>query len=50
MNSDIDWQIPSDCDYQDILYHQAEGIAKITKFQCHSFPLRAWRPGGSRVV
>jgi naphthoate synthase len=30
MNSDINWQIPPDSDYQDILYHQAEGIAKIT--------------------
>ena len=30
MNSDIHWQTPPDCDYQDILYHQAEGIAKIT--------------------
>jgi naphthoate synthase len=30
MNSDIQWQTPPDCDYQDILYHQAEGIAKIT--------------------
>jgi naphthoate synthase len=30
MYSDIHWQVPPDCDYQDILYHQAEGIAKIT--------------------
>jgi len=30
MNSDIHWQTPPDCDYRDILYHQAEGIAKIT--------------------
>ncbi|MDJ0805373.1 MAG: 1,4-dihydroxy-2-naphthoyl-CoA synthase [Gammaproteobacteria bacterium] len=30
MSNDIIWQIPSDSDYQDILYHQAEGIAKIT--------------------
>jgi naphthoate synthase len=30
MNTDINWQTPPDCDYQDILYHQAEGIAKLT--------------------
>ncbi len=30
MNNDINWQTPPDSDYQDILYHQAEGIAKIT--------------------
>jgi naphthoate synthase len=30
MNSDIHWQVPPDCPFQDILYHQAEGIAKIT--------------------
>lgn len=30
MAKDIIWRIPADCDYQDILYHQAEGIAKIT--------------------
>lgn len=30
MAKDIIWRIPADSDYQDILYHQAEGIAKIT--------------------
>jgi len=30
MDNDILWQNPADSDYQDILYHQAEGIAKIT--------------------
>ncbi|MEN8178213.1 MAG: 1,4-dihydroxy-2-naphthoyl-CoA synthase [Pseudomonadota bacterium] len=30
MSDDIIWQIPPHSDYQDILYHQAEGIAKIT--------------------
>jgi naphthoate synthase len=30
MSSDIQWQVPPDSDYRDILYHQAEGIAKIT--------------------
>ncbi len=30
MNKDIEWQIPRGLDFQDILYHQAEGIAKIT--------------------
>ncbi len=30
MNEDIEWQIPAGLEFQDILYHQAEGIAKIT--------------------
>ncbi len=30
MNKDIEWQIPAGLEFQDILYHQAEGIAKIT--------------------
>jgi naphthoate synthase len=30
MSSDIQWQTPPDVDYSDILYQQAEGIAKIT--------------------
>jgi len=30
MSSDIQWQTPDDLAYEDILYHQAEGIAKIT--------------------
>jgi naphthoate synthase len=30
MTSDIQWQQPDDSNYQDILYHEAEGIAKIT--------------------
>jgi len=30
MTSAIQWQAPADADYRDILYHQAEGIAKIT--------------------
>lgn len=30
MGKDINWQTPANCNYQDILYHQAEGIAKIT--------------------
>jgi naphthoate synthase len=30
MSNPINWQTPTDCSYQDILYHQAEGIAKIT--------------------
>jgi naphthoate synthase len=30
MSSDIQWQAPVDADYSDILYQQAEGIAKIT--------------------
>ncbi len=30
MSNDIIWQTVPDSDYQDILYHQAEGIAKIT--------------------
>ncbi|MEY6432178.1 1,4-dihydroxy-2-naphthoyl-CoA synthase [Thioalkalicoccus limnaeus] len=29
-NRAIDWQTPANCDYQDILYQEAEGIAKIT--------------------
>jgi naphthoate synthase len=30
MNKDIEWQTPAGLEFQDILYHQAEGIAKIT--------------------
>jgi naphthoate synthase len=30
MHSDIDWQVPEGPDYEDILYHRAEGIARIT--------------------
>ena len=30
MNKDIEWQVPANLEFQDILYHQAEGIAKIT--------------------
>jgi naphthoate synthase len=30
MSRDIQWQTPADADYSDVLYHQAEGIAKIT--------------------
>ena len=30
MSKQISWQTPPDSDYQDILYQQAEGIAKIT--------------------
>ena len=30
MNQPIHWQSPADIDYRDILYQQAEGIAKIT--------------------
>ena len=30
MNKDIKWQVPAGLEFQDILYHQAEGIAKIT--------------------
>jgi naphthoate synthase len=30
MRSDIQWQAPADAEYTDILYQQAEGIAKIT--------------------
>ncbi len=30
MTSDIQWQQPDDSNYQDIRYHEAEGIAKIT--------------------
>ena len=30
MQSDIQWQAPADAEFSDILYHQAEGIAKIT--------------------
>jgi len=30
MSSNIDWQVPTDTTYEDILYHHAEGIAKIT--------------------
>jgi naphthoate synthase len=30
MTNDIRWQKPEGTDYRDILYHQAEGIAKIT--------------------
>ena len=30
MSSDIQWQTPAGADYSDILYQQAEGIAKIT--------------------
>ncbi len=30
MSNPIQWQTPDDIDFKDILYHQAEGIAKIT--------------------
>ncbi len=30
MNSDIQWQVPEGVEFEDILYHQAEGIARIT--------------------
>ncbi len=30
MSNNIDWQIPTDAAFEDILYHHAEGIAKIT--------------------
>ena len=30
MNSDIQWQVPEGIEFEDILYHQAEGIARIT--------------------
>ncbi len=30
MKKDIEWQVPAGLEFQDILYHQAEGIAKIT--------------------
>ncbi len=30
MNKDIEWQTPAGLEFQDILYHQAEGVAKIT--------------------
>lgn len=30
MSSNIEWQIPADTAFEDILYHHAEGIAKIT--------------------
>jgi naphthoate synthase len=30
MNRDIEWEIPADTHFEDILYHQAEGIARIT--------------------
>ena len=30
MGSSIEWQVPEGTDYSDILYHEAEGIAKIT--------------------
>lgn len=30
MSQPIQWEIPAGINYQDILYHQAEGIAKIT--------------------
>ncbi len=30
MNKPIQWQSPADIEFKDILYHQAEGIAKIT--------------------
>ncbi len=30
MTNGIDWQQPADAQFRDILYHQAEGIAKIT--------------------
>ncbi|MCW8920167.1 MAG: enoyl-CoA hydratase-related protein, partial [Sedimenticola sp.] len=30
MGSSIEWQVPDGSDYSDILYHTAEGIAKIT--------------------
>lgn len=30
MNSDIEWQVPQGVEFEDILYHQAEGIARIT--------------------
>ncbi len=30
MSNDIAWHVPQDIEFEDILYHQAEGIAKIT--------------------
>ncbi len=30
MSDNIEWQVPQDLEFEDILYHQAEGIAKIT--------------------
>ncbi|MCP4125436.1 MAG: 1,4-dihydroxy-2-naphthoyl-CoA synthase [Gammaproteobacteria bacterium] len=30
MSSNIDWQVPADTAFEDILYHHAEGIAKIS--------------------
>lgn len=30
MNKDIEWEVHAGLEFQDILYHQAEGIAKIT--------------------
>lgn len=30
MNNDISWRTPPEMNYRDILYHEAEGIAKIT--------------------
>ncbi len=30
MNNNIEWQAPQDLEFEDILYHQTEGIAKIT--------------------
>jgi len=30
MSSNIEWQVPQEIEFEDILYHQAEGIAKIT--------------------
>jgi naphthoate synthase len=30
MGNDIAWEVPQEIEFEDILYHQAEGIAKIT--------------------
>jgi naphthoate synthase len=30
MGNNIEWQVPQELEFEDILYHQAEGIAKIT--------------------
>ena len=30
MGNNIEWEVPQDLKFEDILYHQAEGIAKIT--------------------
>ena len=30
MGNKIEWQVPQELEFEDILYHQAEGIAKIT--------------------